>query len=298
MTMDVPVFAQATVDATDEFSRKLSVYARGQVGKVDYRVVLSDPFPIASNGQPAIAISGTQANFARKGQTKQGQAYVQYQFLEKESNQTPYMTGTYLGKKRVFNLGGGLIYQPKAMWKQGALATDTLYQDMVLWSTELYYDSPLNKEKGTAISAYAGYFNYNFGTNYLRYNGIMNPASGINGVGNVSGSGAVYGNSYPMFGTGQVFYGQFGYLMKEGLLGNRGTLMPYASITHADYKRLDGQSMDIYNLGVNWLINGHKSKISLDWQNRPVYSQPSPTSTDVRNQGRRNQVVLQYQIFL
>ncbi len=32
MTMDVPVFAQATVDQTDEFSRKLSIYARGQVG--------------------------------------------------------------------------------------------------------------------------------------------------------------------------------------------------------------------------------------------------------------------------
>src|SRR3954467_13693062 len=29
MSMDVPVFAQATVDQTDEFSRKLSVYARG-----------------------------------------------------------------------------------------------------------------------------------------------------------------------------------------------------------------------------------------------------------------------------
>ncbi len=27
MTMDVPVFAQSTVDQTDEFSRKLSIYA-------------------------------------------------------------------------------------------------------------------------------------------------------------------------------------------------------------------------------------------------------------------------------
>src|SRR5882672_9854776 len=46
MTMDVPVFAQATVDQTDEFSRKLSVYARGQVGRLDYRLVMSDPFPV------------------------------------------------------------------------------------------------------------------------------------------------------------------------------------------------------------------------------------------------------------
>jgi len=48
--MDVPVFAQATVDQTDEFSRKLSVYARGQVGRLDYRLVLTDPFPVNTNG--------------------------------------------------------------------------------------------------------------------------------------------------------------------------------------------------------------------------------------------------------
>jgi len=50
MSMDVPVFAQATVDQTDEFSRKLSVYARGQIGRLDYRLVLSDPFPVNTNG--------------------------------------------------------------------------------------------------------------------------------------------------------------------------------------------------------------------------------------------------------
>jgi len=51
MTMDVPIFAQATVDQTDEFSRKLSIYARGQLGKLDYRLILSDPFPVTTNGQ-------------------------------------------------------------------------------------------------------------------------------------------------------------------------------------------------------------------------------------------------------
>ncbi|MFM7429182.1 MAG: hypothetical protein ACKO1F_04705 [Flammeovirgaceae bacterium] len=64
MSMDVPVFAQATVDQTDEFSRKLSVYARGQIGKQDYRIVLSDPFPITSNGLPQPSINATNANFA------------------------------------------------------------------------------------------------------------------------------------------------------------------------------------------------------------------------------------------
>lgn len=65
LTTDVPVFAQTTVDQIDQFSRKLSIYARGQIGKFDYRAVLSDPFPVTSNGQTPPALS-TVSNFATK----------------------------------------------------------------------------------------------------------------------------------------------------------------------------------------------------------------------------------------
>ncbi|HAK77538.1 MAG TPA: hypothetical protein DCM71_11655, partial [Runella sp.] len=75
MTMDVPVFAQATVDQTDEFSRKLTVYARGQVGKWDYRIGLTDPFPITTNGAATPAIS-TNSSFAAKGHHKQYQGFL------------------------------------------------------------------------------------------------------------------------------------------------------------------------------------------------------------------------------
>lgn len=296
MTMDVPVFAQATVDQTDQFSRKLSVYARGQIGKLDYRLVFSDPFPINTNGQTPPKLA-EQANFAQKNRHKQYQAYLQWQFFDKENNQIPYMTGTYLGKKKVFNLGAGLIYQPSAMWKQGASSTDTVYQDMRLWALEAFYDAPLNQEKGTAISAYLGYFNYYFGSHYLRYNGLMNPASGNSGNGRITGAGPVFGNAFPMFGTGQALYGQLGYLLPAHLLGSEhGALMPYASAMYADWQRLEGQPMLVTNLGLNWLINGHKAKLSLDWQNRPVYGLNAEGK--VLSQGNRNCVVLQYQIFL
>src|SRR4051812_12344062 len=103
MTMDVPVFAQSTVDQTDEFSRKLSVYARGQVGKFDYRVVLTDPFPVLSNGQGKPTVN-QNATFAQIGHHKQYQGFFMYNFFDKETHTTPYMTGTYLGKKRIFNI--------------------------------------------------------------------------------------------------------------------------------------------------------------------------------------------------
>ncbi len=287
MTMDVPVFAQATVDQTDEFSRKLSVYARGQLGKLDYRLVLSDPFPITTNGQPAPALS-TNATFSQRGHEKQYQGFFIYNFFDKESHTTPYMTGTYLGKKKVLNLEAGFITQGKATWTREGI--DTTYHTMNLWSAALFYDAPMNAEKQTALNAYAGYFNYDFGPGYLRYNGIMNPASSVSGP-YPTGS---QGNAFPMFGTGKVWYSQVGYLMKKDLLGEgNGTLMPYASIQSAKYDRLD-KPMNVYNVGVNWLIKGHTSKITLDYQSRPYYEQQG---TDITRAGRKSQVVMQYQIF-
>lgn len=291
MTMDVPVFAQATVDQTDEFSRKLSVYARGQLGRLDYRLVLSDPFPVTTNGQTPPPI-GTAATFAQTGHHKQYQGFFMFNFLDKEANITPYMTGTYLGKKKVFNLEAGFISQNNAMWTSPN-ASDPVptieYHNMNLWSAALYYDAPVNAEKGTALSAYAGYFNLDYGPDYLRYNGIMNPANGITN-GPFSGS---QGNAFPMFGTGKVIYAQIGYLLKRDLLGDVGTLMPYASLMSADYDRLSDQ-MNVVDVGVNWLIKGHTSKLTLDYQNRPVYE---TQGTDLVKSTNKGQVVLQYQVY-
>jgi hypothetical protein len=293
MTMDVPVFAQATVDQTDEFSRKLSVYARGQLWKFDYRFVLSDPFPITSSGVAIPAISKNAA-FSPIGHTLQYQGHVMYQFFEHEGHTTPYMTGTYLGNKKVFNIGGGYIIQKDAMWYE-KFAGDTSFSNMMLFCVESFLDMPVNKEKGTAVSAYIGYYNTNYGNNYLRYNGIMNPANGTTNENEITKT--AYGNSFPMFGTGQVIYSQFGFLLPKNLLGEKGgQLMPYASITHASFDRLNGKSMDVFNLGMNWLIKGHKAKLSLDYQNRPTYATDS--NNNIFKAGRKSCATLQFQIFI
>jgi hypothetical protein len=284
-TMDVPVFAQATVDQTDEFSRKLSVYARGQLGKLDYRLVLSDPFPVTTNGQALPPLSA-HASFAQRGHHKQYQGLFLYNFLDREPHATPYMTGTYLGKKKVLNLEVGFITQGSATWTREGI--DTVYHAMNLWSAALFYDVPLNTEKGTALNAYAGYFNYDFGPGYLRYNGIMNPASSVTGP-YPAGS---QGNAFPMFGTGKIIYTQMGYLMKKDLLGDGGTWMPYVSWMSANYDRLD-KPMNVVDVGVNWLIKGHSSKITLDYQHRPFYLQQGG---DLIRNGSRGQVVVQYQV--
>ncbi len=296
MTMDVPVFAQATTDQTDQFSRKLSIYARGQVSHLDYRLLLSDPFPITSNGAAPVP-AFQYSSFASIGRHKQLQTYLMWQFFEHENHTTPYMTGTYLGKKKIFNIACGATYQKNAMWNRPTANDSIAYQNMVLLCVESFLDMPLNKEKGTAISAYAGYFKTNYGTNYLRYNGPMNPATatGLNKTNSITGQGPTYGNAFPMFGTGSVIYAQCGYLLPKNLLKS-GQLMPYASFTMAQFDRLGNQKMNLYNAGVNWLIKGHNAKISIDWQNRPTYS--IDASAKVQSGVRKNCFTVQYQIFI
>jgi hypothetical protein len=299
MSMDVPVFAQATTDQTDLFSRKLSLYARGQIGKLDYRLIYTDPFPINTNGTVAAPLpaapNSPNATFAQVGHEKQYQGFFMWNFFDSESHTTPYMTGTYLGKKKVFNLEGGFITQKNATWTGDGTVAGTAYHNMNLWSVALFYDAPLNVEKGTALNAYAGYFHTDYGPGYLRYNASMNPANGIVSPPTGAAPANSQGTAFPMFGTGSVIYAQVGYLLKKDLLGEgNGALMPYVTFQSANYDRLDKQ-MNLVDLGVNWLIKGHTSKITLDWQIRPSYI---PNGTNLNLDSRKlNQVVLQYQFF-
>jgi hypothetical protein len=293
MTTDVPVFAQATVDQTDEFSRKLSVTARGQIGPIDYRVSLSDPFPITSNGAAPVPISAN-ATFAREGHTLQGQTYVIWQFRDHEPHAVPYMAGTYLGAKNVFNVAVGAIHQPKAMWRTNN-AGDTVFDNMTLLAIESFYDAPIS-DNGTALSAYIGGFRYDYGPNYLRYNGIMNPATSQNTdvtptpLVNV---GPTYGNAFPMFGTGNSLYTQCGVYLPK-VIGTTG-LMPYVSAFAAKWEMLSAWTT-VYNVGCSLLFDGHRSKLSLDVQNRPTYG--TNPSGDIVSGTRKTQVVLQYQVSL
>jgi hypothetical protein len=294
MSMDVPVFAQVTVDQTDQFSRKLSFYARGQVGRLDYRVAISDPFPITTNGVTTPAM-GKDATFSPYGHTHQYQGFFMFNFFESEPHTTPYMQGTYLGKKKILNFEFGAMYQPNAMWRQGAYDStnggyDTTLENMLHVSAALYLDMPLNKDKGTAVSAYLGYFNLNYGKNYVRSSGQMNPANGVI-ASQATFSGA--GNAYPMFGTGSYIYGQFGYLMKRDLLGDKGTLMPYVQGQYAQLQKIKDPVL-VTDVGINWLINGHNGKISLDWQNRPTFK--AEANGDIKQHSRLNALTLQYQV--
>ena len=200
-----------------------------------------------------------------------------------------FMQGTYLGKKSILNLEAGFITQKNATWT--GTESNPHFHELNFWSVAGYLDAPVDKIKETAISAYIGYFNLDYGPGYIRNNGAMNPASAVSSTGG-SFNGA--GNAFPMFGTGEVWYGQLGYLMSKDLLGaDNGQLMPYVSLMSANYERLHDQ-MNVFNIGINWLLKGHNSKLTFDYQNRPVFN--TAASGDIVKTSSRGQFVLQYQI--
>lgn len=262
MGIDGPLFLESTNDVTDQFVRKLSIYAKGKLGKFDYRVALAQPMAV-QKGSGSVAI-GTNSSFSAKPPEVQYNGYFQYQFKDQESNQTPYATGSYLGKKNVLNIGAGIIYQKDAMWHKDAV-NDTITSNMLHLSADVFYDAPVGS-KGEAISFYGNFTHYDFGANYIRNLAPMNPANGTADTTILNGGG----NGFPAYGTGNVLYGQIGYKFKENLIGKT-TLMPYASIQHAHYGRLK-EDMNFYDVGVNWLLNGQTSKFTLSYQNRPIYN--------------------------
>ncbi len=53
--------------------------------------------------------------------------------------------------------------------------------------------------------------------------------------------------------------------------------------------------MSVYNLGINWLIKGHNGKMSLNYENRPVYRN-GLVANELDKDGRKGAWTLQYQI--
>lgn len=284
MGIDAPLFLQSTNDVTDQFLRKLSVYAKGKINKFDYRIVVAQPMAFQKSASYVPTIS-QYSNFSSFAPKLQYNGYFMYQFFDQESNTTPYMIGTYLGKKRVMNGGFGFVQQSNAMWHLAENKKDTVQTNMLQFSADYYYDAPIFKN-GQAISIYTNYTYFDFGNSYIRNLGVMNPTNSTSNKDLINGTG----NNFPAYGTGNTYYLQAGYKLKDSLIGKT-TLMPYVSFQRSYYQRLN-KPMDFVDVGVNWLFANHKSKLTLAVQNRPLFKNTGDYYSS------RTSFLLQYQLFI
>ncbi len=292
LTLDLPLVALPTINVTDDLLRHLGLWAKGRVSRLDYRATVFTPYTVsAGSGFDPVLEEGV-AKFSDNGleSVPASAAYLKWQFFEPENNRTPFMPGTYLGQKKVLNIGAGFEFQADrtAHLEQG----EPVYNDMFLWAVDIFADLPVNRHKKPAVTVYAAVFDYDFGPNTLRNIGANNP------TGSVDPDQAAFngsGNAYPLVGTGRTYYLQAGYLLPAmGKAGGLGQLQPYGDIQVSDFDGLDDH-MIAWNAGINWLFRGHGSKLSLGLQNRPLFFDEGGRLV---TRGRRSQVVLQYQFRL
>ena len=269
MTLDNYRQAWASLGLSDQFARHLGVYAKGKLGKLRYTMAVNEPIVngLGASASPsvgtvsysgrAVANAGTTNAVAPTDAGLILAGYFDYQFFDQESNKLPYRVGSYLGKKTVFNVGAGFFSHA-----QGTITSDDTgiltSNNVGHFALDVFYDAPLGKG---AVNAYAAYYNFNYGDNF---------------------------NLGTTYGTGSSFYTQLGYLLPE--FTTAGRLMPYVTFSNQNFEAFQEAGNNV-NLGVNWFINGHNAKITLQYQSSlSNYSGPQPD--------RVNGAVLQTHIFL
>ena len=270
VTLDGPLFNWPTVNRTDQFARHLGVYAKGELGRFRYQFSVNEPISQneAYNEEIDVDVALQEGNPIYKTKQVYGgdkadiayQGYFSYQFLDTESHKYPYTVGTYMGKKKVFNLGAGFFSHP-----EGTLSLDngdTVTHDVLLLGVDAYYDTPIGAN-GSALSSYLVYYNYDFGPNYA------------GGASSTSQTVA----------TGQILYGHVGYLLPK--FSEKIKLMPYMSYAHKDFDRYDNVASTI-GLGTNIFISDHHAKLTLEWLN----------SKSATTEKRTHQIRLQGMVFL
>jgi len=280
LPVDAPILNWTTIERTDQFARQAGLFAKGQIGRVDYRLALNKPFSTSRELTP-----GGAADYLSESDSLSTAGYVQLFMREKESNTLPYAVGTYLGKKDVFNVGAGFHYHPDALGTRNAADTETTQHDLVAIGVDAFLDKPLGK--GSALTSYLVYYYYDFGPNHVRNIGIMNVGQGGTSV---NGSG----NAYPVMGTGNHVYGQLGYLLPGEPLGLQ--IQPDGTFQVSLMEALD-DPMVVGEGGINWFVLGHHAKVTTHYRNRPVFEVPGNGDRPTAD-SRASEVIVQFAFFL
>lgn len=283
MALDAPLFSLITINKNDDLGRGLGVWTKGQIGKFDYILSVKKPYKYG------VEPTSYKTDYALNNPHMRTSGYVKYEFLDDESNKTAYSdgTGTYLGKKRIFNIGAGFLIQPKMTSR--LVNNSEKFYDLQSWSAEIFYDTPVNKERNTAVTFYSGFYHTDFGPDYIRN---ISPNNYTSGGTSFNGPG----NGYPMIGTGNTFFFQFGYLLGKNMLGKetfRGQLQPNIAVQHSVFEALD-DPVTALDMGINWYFNGHCNKLTMGYQSRPIFEEN--TTGKIVEESHKGLWVLQYSI--
>lgn len=305
MANDSPILGWPTIDATDQFIRMIGTYIKGKALGFDYTFAFDMPFRIGINNTFTNLTRDTTraaSNFSPNQVTGELKGYIAYEFWDKENRTLPFMVGTYVGTKKVLNLGVGFQFQPNGMWTNkyntSTRRYDTTNTDYRVLAADFFMDLPLQAGKDPdALTVYAAYYNYAMGANYIRNIGIMNPVTSVRPTATSPNSFNGGGNAYPLVGTGHGGYAEVGYvfpgrvkLLPDGIFSNT-RVQPYLAATYGNFEALN-QPYILPEAGFNWFLEGHNARLNFHYRGRPVYDA-------LRNfQETRTEFIMQAQVYL
>ena len=267
LTADLPVLNFPNIEVSDQFARQLGIFAHGDYKKFNYRVSINKPF--ATNKQPGVneIVENNQSGKLSYA------GYGMYQFWDKENTSTSFLAGTYLGSKKIFNIGAGFYTTKDATRSQPEVGVYKSHSQTVL-GADLFVERPIGRaNKEMSVSFYSVFYHLNFGPNYLRMSGIMNPGTkDPNFAEQVALEG--FGNSKALLGSGNMWFTQAGFVIPK--FSEAVKLQPFAAYT---LKNLEGlnQSGHYYDLGMNLFVRSQNAKIAYQYSSRPLYSTDTKT---------------------
>lgn len=261
LTADLPVFNFPNIEISDQFSRQFGLFAHGEYKKLNYRLSVNKPF--ATNRQPGV---GEIVDNNQSGKLSFA-GYGMYQFFDKEATATSFLPGTYLGSKKVFNLGAGIYSTKEAVLSQPEAGVFKSH-DNLMFGVDAFLDLPVGaKSKEMSLSFYSVFYKYDFGPNYLRTNGIMNPGTkDPNYTGSVAVEG--FGNAKYLLGTGNLWYTQAGFVLPK--FSNKVKLQPFAAYSMKDLEGLN-EIANFYDVGANLYLFSQNAKIAYQYTSRPLF---------------------------
>ena len=249
MTLDNNRQSWATLGLSDQFARHIGVFAKGKFGKLQYRVAIND---VITDGldvrDPEVVDAAVYAGKRLLGSRDAGKAfagYFDYNFLDQESNFVPFKVGSYLGGKKVFNIGAGFFVHPNGSVIQDG--SELKGEDVSIFAVDAFYDAPLNDD-GSAITAYATFQTNDYGDNYL----------------------------FSAYGTGTMIYGHVGYVLSGEL--NKTRYQPYLSYASNSYDAINDNRNNL-GLGINAYMSGHNSKLTLEYKHQKFGDSDTGTIT-------------------
>jgi hypothetical protein len=296
LNLDQPLFQQATWNRLDRLGRVMGIYAKGDIGKFNYRLSVNEPFTppataFAANSGKGSPSGGVVDDAARNAQvnvaymnpaatSKLIQGYFEYAFWEKENHISPYEINTYHGEKKLLNFGTGFFYRGNGIFTptQIGLSNTSLPEstsnpkvikagsesDLFCYAFDATIMLPFSK-RADGITAYVAYYHLDLGNNYFTVSPINSITTAGAGISPINGAG----NAFPTTGTGNSFYTKLGYIAPKNWFGSSrlGIFGTYQNSTLQALK----EAVQVYEAGINWFVNTNKVKLTVLYRDRPIY---------------------------